>query len=69
MQMKHNSNLRLSDQEIAEADALIDAVAADPTIQAIGRVVTRATVLRLALRLGVREMQQRIQNQRSLLEP
>ncbi len=69
MQLKHNSNLRLSDQEIAEIDGMIEAVAADPTIQAIGKEVSRATVMRLALRLGLREMQRRLCDQRPLIEP
>lgn len=54
--MKHNSNLRLSDEQLSLADTLIPVVASNPTIKALGREVSRATVLRLAVELGLQEL-------------
>ena len=55
--MKYNSNLRLSDEQLALADTLIPVIAANPTIKALGREVSRATVLRLAVEMGLKELQ------------
>ena len=47
------TTVRLMDVDLARADALIPAVATDPTLRAAGVTVTRSLVLRLAVARGL----------------
>lgn len=57
--MKSNLTFRVDDGQLALADELVPLVARDPALRASGRAVSRSTVLRLALDLGLAEMKRR----------
>jgi hypothetical protein len=48
--------IRLPVEYIERADNMLDAVAQDPDVNAVGRV-TRASVLRMALAKGLKDME------------
>ena len=52
------SSLRIGDDILQRADRLVPSVAADPLIR-VGGDVKRSTVLRLALELGLSELESR----------
>lgn len=53
---KPNLTFRIDEEELLRADALVPLVARDPALRASGRAVSRSTVLRLALNLGLAEL-------------
>lgn len=59
MPPKTNTTIRIADEQLALADELIPAVSRDPALRASGRDVSRSTVLRIALDLGLAELQRR----------
>lgn len=56
---KPNLTFRVDDTQIALADALVPIIAQDPLLKASGRTISRSTVLRLALEVGLEELLRR----------
>lgn len=55
---KRHVPMRLDPDIVARADALVPILAADPVLSSVGQV-TRAAVLRMALRLGLDALEER----------
>lgn len=62
-------SLRLGDEILGRADALIPALQRDPVVQAAAPQVTRATVLRLAVLKGLALLEQENEQQTSRAAP
>lgn len=62
-------SLRLGDEILGRADALIPALQRDPVVQAAAPQVTRATVLRLAVLKGLALLEQESEQQQIRTSP
>lgn len=56
---KPNLTFRVDDTQIALAEELLPLIARDPALKASGRAISRSTVLRLALEVGLEELKRR----------
>lgn len=57
--MAQSTTVRIEADHVTLADELVPLVAQDPALRALGREVGRATVLRLALAIGLAELRRR----------